>query len=109
MKLKSLITILFNSVFEEEVRNLGLYRFYFNNDDELLNEIININNSFDSSDERLSDPKLISDWIINQMDVKIYVPDLEKINSKYYKAPNGNLLEEMKETDPEGYGFLIGH
>jgi hypothetical protein len=42
------------------------------------------------------------------MDIKTYVPNLEKIESRFKdrRLANGLTLEELKETDPEGYGFL---
>jgi hypothetical protein len=108
MKLTSLINILFHGIVEQEVRNLGVFRLTFKTKEELESKVTNIYNIFEDSDEPISEPKLVSDWILNQMDIKTYVPNLEKVNSNFTKNNiyDGRSLEDIKETDPEFYGIL---
>ena len=65
MKLTSLIQILFSSVIEEEVRKINAYRLSFRTKEELESKVANIYNAFDDSDEAITEPKLVSDWILN--------------------------------------------
>ena len=57
----------------------------------------------DDSDEAITEPKLVSDWILNRMDIKTYVPNLEKIESlfstKRLALVNGLSLDELKEVE----------
>ena len=112
MKLTSLIQILFSSVIEEECTTKQFlilernYRLSFRTKEELESKVANIYNVFEDSDEAITEPKLVSDWILNRMDIKTYVPNLEKIESLFKRPVNGLSLDELKEVDPEGYGFL---
>ena len=96
MKLTSLIQILFSSVIEEEVRKLGAYRLSFRTKEELESKVAYIYNVFEDSDEAITEPKLVSDWILNKMDIKTYVPNLERVESLFRTK-----LDELKDDKSE--------
>jgi hypothetical protein len=96
MKLTSLISILFSTR-----SNDGYWKFLFKDQTELESEISNIHKSFADSDETLSDPKAICDWILKHMTIEIYRSDLSIINEN----PNF-MYGYIKETNPELFGRL---
>lgn len=99
MKLTSLISILFAS--GSQGAQKGLWRLSFQDSAELESKILNIHQSFCDSDEALSEPKVICDWILNHTQHQVYQPDLDQ----FEREPNF-MKSDLAETNPELYGQL---